>query len=163
MSGAGKRRSRSTPLRAALRDESTLQAEIQDGLGALERPHRGMLDDVVKGTIADSLDLDEAMRPGRDRDNRWDYLLGHGPSGAVVALEPHSAHDKEVSVVIAKKQAARDQLRQHLESDRWVEKWLWVASGNVGFSPTGKAIRRLDQRGIEFVGRKVLAKHLKDL
>ena len=52
------------------------------------------------------------------------------------------------------------QLRDHLREGVKIGKWLWVASGKVHFAATEKAKVRLDENGIEFVGTKVLAKHL---
>jgi hypothetical protein len=110
--------------------------------------------------LADSLDLDEALRKGREQVNRWDYLVGHGPSGQVVAVEPHSARDGEIETVIKKRSAAREQLRAHLRDGAVISKWLWVASGTVHFAATERVARRLDQSGITFVGKMVMAKHL---
>jgi len=65
-------------------------------------------------------------------------------------------------MVIKKKEAARDQLQTHLLQGTGVAQWLLVASGRVYFADTEKA-RRLDQHGIQFVGKKGLPKHLRDL
>ena len=87
-------------------------------------------------------------------------MLGHAGSAQVVALEPHSAKQDEISTVIKKKEAARQQLQDHLRKGKGVARWIWVASGTVHFANTEKARRRLDQNGIKFVGRKVLARDL---
>ena len=100
------------------------------------------------------------MQLGHEQANRWDYLLGHAPSGKVVAVEPHSAKQDEITTVINKRAAAREQMRAHLNDGARVAKWLWVASGKVHFANTEKARLRLDQHGIEFVGTKVTSKHL---
>jgi hypothetical protein len=94
--------------------------------------------------------------------NRWDYLLGHTSSGQIVALEPHSAKTDEISSVIRKRRAAIEQLRIHLRTGLHISSWLWVASGKNHFADTEKARRLLDQNGIEFVGKQVLARHLTD-
>jgi hypothetical protein len=133
---------------------------VQDGLGAVKAPHRDGLDLAVRASFGDSLDLDEALRPGHDQENRWDYLLGHAPSGQVIAVEPHSAKQDEISTVIRKRQAAEVQLREHLADGARVSRWLWVASGKVHFAATEKAMLRLDQAGIEFVGTRILSRHL---
>jgi hypothetical protein len=150
----------STPTRAALVDGSTLQPAVENGLSAVQANHRALIDATVHSDFADSLDLDAAVQAQFPQDNRWDYLLGHEPSRAVVGLEPHSAKQDEISTVIAKRKAARDQLRGHLKPAARISPWLWVASGKVHFADTEKARRQLDQEGITFVGRKVLAKHL---
>lgn len=151
------------PVRAALEPTSALVEQVEDGLGALERDHRAHLDETIRASFGDSLDLDEAMRPFFPNESRWDYLLGYTPAGRVVALEPHSAHEDQVSVVIAKKKAAQEQLRGHLKKSASVAEWFWVASGKVQFAKTEKAIRRLDEHGILFVSRILLAKHLAHL
>jgi hypothetical protein len=149
-----------TPVRAALSPASSLQARVEDGLGAMENDHHGYIEKSLRAEFADSLNLDEAMGAGHAQENRWDYLLGHGPTTAVVALEPHSARQDEVSTVIAKRTAARDQLRPHLKPNARIAAWLWVASGRVHFADTEKARLRLDQNGIQFVGKRLLRKHL---
>jgi hypothetical protein len=149
-----------TPVRRALRADSGLLASVADGLGALKKGHRACLEDAVRQAFADSLDLDRAMAGGHEQENRWDYLLGHGPSHAVIAVEPHSARQDEVATVIRKRAAARDQLKEHLRDGARVTRWLWVASGKVRFADTERTRRLLDQNGIQFVGSRVLAKHL---
>lgn len=155
-----KREAKRTPVRGALKEDSSLRASVQDGIGAVERSHRDYFDAQVRRAFADSLDLDKALEQGREQENRWDYLLGHAPSGQVVAVEPHSAKDEEIDTVINKRVAAREQLRDHLRNGAVVAKWLWVASGKVRFAATEKTARRLDQNGIEFVGKLVTGKHL---
>lgn len=148
-----------TPVRAALRGESSLRALVQDRLGAVKTAHRNHFDEGTVHAFDDSLDLDAAMLADHSRDNRWDYLLGHGPSGEVVALEPHSAKDDQIQVVIKKREAALLQLRDHLRPGARVARWIWV-SDKDRFSRTDKARITLDQHGISFAGRRILEKHL---
>jgi hypothetical protein len=129
-------------------------------LNAVKTAHRDYFDETIRPAFEDSLDLDEAMRPGREREYRWDYLMSHEPSDEVVAVEPHSAKQDEISTVIKKRSAAREHLRSHLRDGATILRWLWVASGRVHFADTEKARRRLDQNGIEFVGQRVMGKHL---
>ena len=133
---------------------------MQDGLGAVKAEHHAYLDEELRSEFADSLELDESLRAGREQENRWDYLLGHSPTAVVIAVEPHHATQDQISTIVAKKRAARDQLQSHLRPAALIMSWLWVASGKVHFADTEKARRRLDQHGIQFVGRKVLRKHL---
>lgn len=149
-----------TALKRALRDDSSLHPLICDGLNAVKTAHRDYFDETIRPAFEDSLDLDEAMRPGHEGENRWDYLLSHAPSDQVVAVEPHSAKQDEISTVIKKRSAAREHLRSHLRDGATILRWLWVASGRVHFADTEKARRRLDQNGIEFVGQRVMDKHL---
>jgi len=149
-----------TPLRLALLRASALQSAIQDDMGAVISAHRCHFEEETRSTFADSLDLDAALLQGHEQENRWDYLLGHAPSGQVIGVEPHSARQDEISTVIAKRSAALEHLRAHLSKGERVSKWLWVASGKVHFADTEKAKLRLDQNGIEFVGKAVGIRHL---
>lgn len=155
-----RRRSSSTPLRRALRDESVLQAAVADGLGAVARAHKPYFLAAVRPDFADSIDLDSALKSAHPEQNRWDYLLGHAPSAQLIAVEPHTAGQDQITTIIAKRAAAREQLRDHLREGEQVHGWLWVASGKVQFADTEKARRLLDQNGIQFVGTRVTAKHL---
>ncbi len=152
--------SRKTALIRALRDESPLCQSVCQGMGAIEASHHVCFEEGVRSTFQDSLDLDEALRAGNDQANRWDYLLSHSPSNEVVAVEPHSAKQDEISTVIKKRTAAREQLRPHLREGAQISRWLWVASSGVYFADTEKVKKLLDQNGILFVGKKVLEKHL---
>lgn len=149
-----------TPVRGVLRAESPLQAKVKDGLGAVETAHKKYFNEAVRTKFADSLDIDAGLKAGHESDNRWDYLLGHAPSGKVIAVEPHHADNHEVTTVIAKRTAAKDQLAPHLREGAIIDRWLWVSSGKVHFSPMDKKVRQLDQAGITFVGKEVQAKHL---
>jgi len=155
-----KKNSKKTPLRVALKKESPLLPLVVDGMGAVLNSHRDYFDSSIRSSFADSLELDEAVREGHEQENRWDYLLGHVPSGGVVAVEPHSAKHDEITTVIKKREAALGHLKEHLNNGVKITKWLWVASGKVQFANTEKAKLRLDQKGIQFVGTKVTAKHL---
>jgi hypothetical protein len=155
-----KGRPKRTPIRSSLKKSSALYSEVKDGIDALEKPHRGYIADVIRSSFADSIDLDKAMHVGHEQENRWDYLLGHTSSGKVIGLEPHSAKQDEISTVIKKKAAAKQQLTEHLKPSARIVAWLWVASGKVHFADTEKARLRLDQNGIKFVGRKLQGKHL---
>ncbi len=149
-----------TPVRGALRPESRLLPLVQDGLDGLESSHKAFIATDIRAQFADSLNLDEAMRPGHEQENRWDYLLGHGPTSKVIGLEPHTARLDEISTVIAKKKAAMVQISPHLRAGVRVHAWFWVASGRVLFADTEGARLRLDQAGITFAGKQLLPKHL---
>jgi hypothetical protein len=149
-----------TPVRAALRLDSSLIPNVKDGLGAVMKAHRIYFEENVRSAFADSLDIDEGLKKGLEQENRWDYLLGHEPSKQIIGVEPHSAENSEITTVINKRVAARQQLRGHLRAGKVVAKWLWVASGKVHFVPMEKATLRLAQNGIKFVGRNITNKHL---
>jgi hypothetical protein len=108
-----------------------------------------------RAKIGDSLDLDEALRPTFPQDNRWDYLVSIPGSAKILALEPHSANDSEISVVIAKKRHAVTQLRTHLKPGHRVSEWLWVSHGRTSFSAMDRASKRLAQAGIRYVGKSL--------
>lgn len=114
----------------------------------------------MRAAFGDSLALDDAMLAGHEQENRWDYLLGHTASGAVVGLEPHSAKQDQISTVVNKRRAAKEQLEDHLRPGQMVSRWYWVASGDVHFADTERLRFQLDQNGIEFIGKRLLPKHL---
>jgi len=149
-----------SPLKAALRRDSHLQNKVCAGLGALKRAHKDLIHIEIRGSFSDSVDIDENLRKGNEASNRWDYLIGHSESSSIVGFEPHSAHTKEASVVIAKKQSARQLLKAHLNSSVSIKAWFWVASGKVDFVPHEKVILQLQQAGISFVGGMLRAKHI---
>jgi len=149
-----------TTLRKALEAASTLQELVEDGLQAVEKAHRGLIDAGIRAEFDDSIDIDTAFEEGHENEYRWDYLLGHRKSKRIVGLEPHSAANHEISRVIGKRSGALVHIRNHLQKGVAVTRWFWVASGNVDFLPVDKAVLRLAEGGITFVGRKLLKKHL---
>jgi hypothetical protein len=126
----------------------------------MKAEHRARFDSPLGRDFSDSLDVDEALREKHPQDSRWDYLLGHEPTQHLVGVEPHSAKEDQIGKVIRKREAAVEQLREHLADGVTVHSWLWLSSGDVQFADTERARRRLDQAGIQFVGRRILAKHL---
>jgi hypothetical protein len=152
-----------TPIRNALEQSSTLHPKVTDGLGALDGGHRQFVDAAIRSRFLDSLEVDENLREGNEGANRWDYLIGDATLRLVVGLEPHGAKDSEISVLIAKRQAALTQLRPHFKPGQRVAAWFWVQSSGGGFKDTGIARRRANSAGIVFVGRVLMAKHLQPL
>lgn len=140
---------------------SKLASAVKPGLQAMGQ-HSGRIDQPLRGAFLDAIDLDEATRADHPNDHRWDYLLGHESSN-IVAVEVHSAETSQVSVVIAKKERSRAHLRAHLRSGCGVAAWYWVASSKVDLVPLDKQKLRLDQSGIQMVGKTLLKKHLASL
>ncbi len=77
-----------------------------------------------------------------------------------MGLEPHTANNTAISVVIRKREASLRHLRGHLKSGVFVAEWFWVASGKVDFTPMDKALLQLTASGIDFVGKALLSKKL---
>lgn len=152
-----------TPIRSVLRAESTLCKSVADGLDAMDGSHRDYIEQEIRTSFADSLEIDENLKEGHDQENRWDYLLGYAAGACVVGLEPHSAKSGEITTVIRKRKAALVQLRPHLKDGSKVAEWFWVASGKNQFLDTEKTRRLLDQHGIRFVCPTLAAKHLAKL
>lgn len=149
-----------TPIRRGLHEKSSLVGKVENGIAAVGAQHRERIDLAIRSKFVDSIDLDAALKAEYPTDNRWDYLLGHGPSAKIVAVEPHSAKHDEISTVIAKRKAADTQLRNHLRDGVQISCWLWVSSGDVQFAGIEKVRFRLAQEGIQFVGKRILSKHL---
>lgn len=144
-------------MRDALLDRSALVALLRDGVGALLSADARLIAESERSKIGDSLDLDAASRDEYPNHHRWDYVLSVSSTGKLIGLEPHSGKDSEISVVIAKKQHAVTYLRAHLRQGHHVTQWYWVSHGAVTFSRMDAARRRLDQAGITFVGRSLIA------
>ena len=140
-------------LSTALQAGSALRDQVADGLGAFATKDVQLIAESERTKVGDSLDLDEACRNEHPEANRWDYLVSVPASTRIVGLEPHTAKDSEISVVIAKKKQAVTYLRNHLPPKHRVANWIWVTHGKVGFTGTERARRRLDQEGIVFAGR----------
>ena len=132
---------------------SSLHGKVRDGLRALLARDRNLIEGAERQRVGDSLDLDDASRVEFPNENRWDYLLSVPTISQIIGIEPHSARDAEISVVIAKKQNAVNYLRDHLRPGNRVAKWFWVSHGSVGFSRMDRMRRLLDQNGIAFEGR----------
>lgn len=131
-----------------------------DGLQALPKPALQLIDEGIRAHFGDSIDLDAALRSDFPGEHRWDYLVGHTDSATVVGVEPHSASTSEVSTVINKRECALRQLRPHANPESKVTAWYWVASGRIDFVPHERAVLRLEQAGITFVGSRLRQKHL---
>jgi hypothetical protein len=140
-------------LATALLPTSAFQPEVQTGMGAFIAADRNLIVLDQRQRIGDSLDLDRAMRRNFPNENRWDYVFSVSDAKKLLALEPHSAKDGEIRVVIAKKRNAATELRRHLKPQHRVSEWLWVSHGRTSFSKTEKARRQLAQEGIRYVGR----------
>lgn len=152
-----------TPIRAHLSAKSSLLNHVRDGLAALHKSHKPYVAAGLRESFADSLDLDAALAAAYPNDHRWDYLLGHAASGQVIGLEPHSAKTDQVSVVIRKRQAARQQLASHLRAGKGIAGWCWVASGETQFLALDKVRLQLAQNGILFIGGQLAEQHLQQL
>lgn len=139
---------------AALGPGSTLLRSVWTGKQALERSHARRVREDTR-TAVDSLDLDEALRETHPRARRWDDLVGVRGVTELVAIEVHTAIDKNAREVVEKKRAAQEQLREHLRPGAHVGRWIWLASGSNGFTRTGRAARMLAQSAIEFCPREV--------
>ncbi len=142
-------------LETALIAGSTLRSHIKRGLRALINNDLRLIVPAIRTYVGDSLNLDDTIRAEFPQDNRWDYLLSVPRINQIIGLEPHSAKDSEVSVIIAKRKHAIEYLRNHLHPQYIVSKWFWVSHGRVNFSKMESAIRLLNKNGIEFKGRRL--------
>jgi hypothetical protein len=140
-------------LATALHKDSSLRRHLKTGAGAISPIDIKLIAESERSKIGDSLDLDTAAQEEFPEANRWDYIMSLPTLSQIIGIEPHTARDSEISVVIAKKKHARQYLRSHFQDGYHVRKWLWVSHGTVGFSRMDRARRLLDQNGIEFVGR----------
>ena len=173
----GRVRITDTPVRKALRADSPLHENVANGLGAVMSAHRDHFDTSVRPEFTDSLDIDEAFKFGREQEHRWDYLVGHAPSGRIVGVEPHSAENSEITTVVMKVRAARATpgsfARRRIRGEMAMgcfgkgairtdgEGEVYIGAKWYPVAPMEKARFTLAQNGIQFVGRRVTNKHLK--
>src|SRR5437867_3754078 len=118
-----------TLLTSALHAVSPLRAAVRNHLDALSAADAALIALSERPKVGDSINLDAAMRPAFPQANRWDYLMSVPTLHHIIGLEPHSAKDSEISVVIAKKQCASAYLRNHLRPSNRVARWFWVCTG----------------------------------
>ncbi|ADO75408.1 uncharacterized protein STAUR_7653 [Stigmatella aurantiaca DW4/3-1] len=106
--------------------------------------------------MIDSMDLDAATQKTHGNENRWDYLLGTTRSNlSLIAVEVHEANTGEAKVIVAKKRAAQEVLRSHLDQGETVKRWYWVASGKTRVTRGTPESRQLDLAGIVLVGSRL--------
>lgn len=141
-------------LARALRKESPLRPHVLQGTEAIARKHRALIAEDQRKRIGDSIDLDSATKQGREQEHRWDYLASVSDASRLVGIEPHSASDGEIRVVIEKKKNAVALLRSELQPGSSISHWHWVAE-KVRFSRNERATRALSQSGIKFHGRMI--------
>jgi hypothetical protein len=147
-----------TILSGAFKATSPLRGLVRQGIQALS--DTAVIAHDARGQFSQSIDLDASLAASHPSENRWDYLLGHQPSRLLVGIESHSAKQSEVSVVIAKREAAIRQVRPHMHPHASVAEWYWVSSGRVDFLNHEREVLKLMQNGITFVGRAVQTRHL---
>jgi hypothetical protein len=144
---------RQTRLKEALNETSRLRQLVRAGMGAFANVDLKLISDDQRSRIGDSLDLDDASKDEHPEANRWDYIVSIPDLKEFAGIEPHSAKDSEISVVVLKKKHATEYLRSHLQDGYRITRWFWVSHGTVSFSKMDRARRRLDQNGIAFEGR----------
>lgn len=155
---SGKRKKQGV-LRSSLLEESWVQDHVKLGLQGMKEHSARVIEKEYR--VTDSVDFDTASRPQAPQENRWDYFIGarEQKQGAsrecLVGIEVHSATDGNVRDVIAKKAASKPRLAEELCTGKSVQRWVWVASGSVKFSPNSKYRRQLAAARIEFVGHRL--------
>ena len=144
-----------TLLREALHEKSRLRDLVRSGIEAFLTIDVKLIAEDQRSRIGDSLDLDAATKNEHSKANRWDYIVSIPDLNELAGIEPHSAKDSEICVVISKKKHATAYLRNHILKGYRINKWLWVSHSTVSFSKMDRARRRLDQNGIAFMGRMI--------
>jgi NADPH-dependent ferric siderophore reductase len=132
-----------------------LRAGVKVGLSAFKKRDTALIRATDRPKVGDSLDLDAAMLAEFPQQNRWDYVLSVPQKAELVAIEPHSAKDSEINVLVRKKRQAGEYLRAHLPPSKRPARWVWVSHGRVCFSRMERARRQLAQNGISFEGHEL--------
>lgn len=140
----------------ALAPASPLAAAVRAGKQALERRDRSR---IIEGkvSVVDSLHLDRATKSDERDSRRWDYLLGLDHSAVhLIAVEVHPANTGGAREVVEKKKAAEALLKRELRRGHGVNRWYWIASGNVKITRNTPEARLLDAHRIRLVGTTLL-------
>lgn len=126
--------------------------ESSDGLDALEKSHRTMLN--LAGLVAlESVDVDESFRKLEPNSSRWDYYIGLKKAGEIY-LEVHEVSEQSLGRIEKK----AEWLRAKITDLAWPEtagRPLLVAP-TKGISPAavfGELTRRLAMQKIAIVMR----------
>ena len=130
------------------------------GLQALrpeDKPHIAAAD---TRKITGSVDVDTAYKKVDPYGNRWDFGIAYQHTNrqaeVVYWVEPHTASDSQVSVVIKKAQW----LLHWLKNDGVLLKSfeyniVWVSSGATAFTDSSTQKKRMAQAGLQYVGNKL--------
>lgn len=139
----------------AVLPHSYLRAAVVKGSSAIRKDHRALIATKELARIWDSLNFDSATQGLYPEENRWDYFVSVSGCELIVGIEPHSASDSEVSVIIRKKNHAAAVLQDQLAPGARVSRWYWVASTKIRFGRMERSTRQLNRAGITFVGNRI--------
>lgn len=142
----------------------------RDGLQALPKSHRSMIEPTDSRRLTGSIDLDTSLAhdPVEGRKPRWDYGIGFRTRNRVrcaVWVEVHNATAGDLAVVRAKATWLRTWLSSHGTELRTMttaaEKalpgsaFVWLAQGPVTIPKTSMTRRRLAQDGLSMPTRRL--------
>ncbi|GEM_PF-5143221 len=133
--------------------------KMERGLRALTREHRRQVDIHNPHGLVGSMALDACYTHTEPQASRWDYWVGWGARGADPCrgyfVEFHQAKEQEVERICAKFRWVLAHLRERPLA-RWPYRFCWVAVGKVALTrQPSRGLRKLAQRGIVFVGRRL--------
>ena len=110
---------------------------LQDGLAAVKRGEgKGRICAKDSNQVLGIADIDGDYRRAAPNANRWDYVIGYGRSGQVVAyfVEVHSAMTSEIAKIAKKLDWLVQELLQNEKNAKLAalpREIHWVASGKV--------------------------------
>jgi len=135
-----------------------LQRAYHDGLQALSKTDRARLEVHQNVKLTGSIDLDAALQDAHPNDRRWDYAIARRPpNGELIHwVEVHPATDAEIKTVLAKFEWLQDWLRtQGKALVKFESEFIWISSGKTAFSPVSHQRRKMSERGLQHVGRRL--------
>jgi hypothetical protein len=145
----------------AVQGTRALAHAYRDGLQAIRSAdHQRMICQEPR-RLTGSVDMDEALRSSHPNDARWDYGIGVNRIGErVLWVEVHPASSDHVKEIVAKVTWLRNWLKSeaHLLA-KLPCRFVWVASGTVGLTRTGRQLREVAKAGIHFAGRRLVLDH----
>ena len=106
------------------------------------------------------MDVDTTLKESRPNDARWDYGIGLRNQGneKVVWVEIHPASSLHLDDVFKKLAWLKDFLRRSAPALRALTtyengpRFIWIATGSVGFRAGSQEMRKIAASGIHFAG-----------
>lgn len=145
--------------RQAVEECTALAPHFHSGLGGVGAGDRGKIKVRNPRNLRGSITVDDALRDLEPSATRWDYGVGHQSkrnSERVIWVEIHAASSSHVQPVIDKLNWLRKWLHHNAATlHAMPAHFVWVATGQVGFTRNSRQSRILAQTGLLFRPRVV--------
>lgn len=144
----------------AVQGTPSLASAYRPGLQALAPADRERVRCKRARQLRGSVYVDEALRSTKPNDSRWDYAIGYRPKRSEEQIIWVEVHDAKSDSSLKEVESKLDWLIEWLETDAVPMNYqprriVWVATGASSFSANAPQLRKLCDRGLEFVGSRL--------